>query len=244
MHVSSVYHIASALTLLGNSRLEKLLIVEDDAEFSQALSKTLVSQGWMVETAGTGRDGLQLLTNFRYDFVLLDWDLPDITGLEICRQFRTAGGATPVIFVTGRSDIEDREAGLDCGGDDYITKPFDVRELLARIRAIQRRPRTLERAPLVAAQGLALDPLLRTAVSNGKSVQLSLTESNILEFFLRNRNRFFSAVDVFEEVWPSDSEASVDTVKVTMGLLRRKLTQLGAEGLISTVKGSGYILRE
>ena len=220
--------------------------VEDDAEFSQALSKTLVSQGWMVETASTGRDGLQLLTNFRYDFVLLDWDLPDITGLEICRQFRTAGGTTPVIFVTGRSDIEDREAGLDCGGDDYITKPFDVRELLARIRAIQRRPRTLERAPLVAAQGLALDPrCFGTAVTNGKSVQLSLTESNILEFFLRNRNLIFLCLaEVFEEVWPSDSEASVDTVKVTMGLLRRKLTQIGAEGLISTVKGSGYILRE
>ena len=224
--------------------MDKLLIVEDDVEFAQSLKTALAAHGWTVDVAHTGADGLQFLSNFKFDFILLDWELPDTTGLEICKRFRSGNGIVPIIFVTGHDGIEDKEQGLDAGGDDYITKPFDVRELMARIRSIQRRPRTIQREQLSCKQGVSLDPQLRVATGAAKSVQLSLTESNILEFFLRNRNRFFSAAQVFEELWPSDTDSGVGTVKTSMGLLRRKLKQLDAEQLISTVPGSGYILRD
>lgn len=223
--------------------MEKLLIVEDDAGFSDQLSSALKSHGWTAEIALNGSDGLQLLHHFRFDFILLDWELPDISGLEICRTFRARGGNTPIIFLTGRREIEDKEAGFAAGGDDYLTKPFDVRELIARIGSIKRRPRMTARTPLVI-NNLALDPRLRVVRSHKGEVQLSFRESNILEFFLSNRNVFFSGAQIFEALWPTDTEASDQTVKVHMGLLRKKLAQLEADSLISTVKGAGYILRD
>jgi DNA-binding response OmpR family regulator len=114
--------------------MPKLLLVEDDTDLSTHLSDLLESHGWQVEKADNGADGLMLLRNFKYDFALLDWNLPELSGIEICRKFRADGGDTPVIFLTSKGEIEDKECGLDAGGDDYLTKPFDVRELLARMR--------------------------------------------------------------------------------------------------------------
>jgi len=163
--------------------------------------------------------------------------------VEICSRFRKQGGTTPIIFVTGRDEIEDKETGLDAGGDDYITKPFDVRELLARIRAIQRRPFSLKRSHLQHGT-ISLDPYLRTLRGAVKTTNLSVIESSILEHLLRNRNRMFTAAQLYEALWPPDAESSDETVRVHMRLLRRKLAYIGADGLIETIRNGGYVIKD
>jgi two-component system, OmpR family, manganese sensing response regulator len=223
--------------------MEKMLIIDDDAQVAQELLQTLEAHGWSVERADNGSDGLQLMRCSSYDFILLDWNMPGMSGLQLCKTFRAEGGETPIIFLTGRSETDDKIAGMEAGGDDYLAKPFEIRELLARVRAIQRRPRTLIRERL-KVKDLELEPKLRSATKDGVNVQLSFTESNILELFLRKRNTFFTAAQVFASVWPSDSGASVETVRVHMQFLRAKLARIGAQDLIETVKGAGYIVRE
>jgi len=219
-----------------------MLIVEDDVDVAERLRCVLLEQGWTVEWAATGPDATQLLANFRFDFILLDWNLPEISGAELCRRYRAQGGESPIIFVTGKHSISDKEIAFDAGGDDYITKPFDVRELLARIRAIKRRPGRLAQEEL-SAHGVTFDPHLHTVNRGSDSVQLSALESSIVEFLLRNKNRFFSASDIFEAVWESDAESSDETVRVRMRIIRQKLAKLDCENLIETVRGSGYIIR-
>lgn len=223
--------------------MDKLLIVEDEKAISQELKKFLEPHGWHVEVANTGSDGMQLLGNFQYDFVLLDWNLPDITGVEICRRFRAQGGTTPIIFLTGRNSIDEKEEGLDAGGDDYMTKPYDVRELLARIRTVRRRPRDLA-SPRLVVDGFELNPYLKTLTGPSARTQLTSLESHILEYLMRNRNRYFSSVELFEAIWPSDTESSADSVRVLITLLRRKLDQIGAKDLIKTVRRLGYIVED
>ncbi len=223
--------------------MPKMLIVEDDVGFAKNLQSVLQDHGWKVELAATGQDASQLLSNFRFDFILLDWTLPEISGAELCRRYREAGGESPIIFVTGRHSTSDKEFALDAGGDDYITKPFDVRELLARIRAVGRRPGRMGQEKL-SAHGVTLDPHMRTVSRTSDSVQLSALECSIVEFLLRNKNRFFSASDIFEAVWESDAESSDETVRVRMRIIRQKLAKIDCENLIETVRGSGYIIRD
>jgi OmpR-family two-component system manganese-sensing response regulator len=221
--------------------MPKMLIIEDDADAADKLRQLMEPHGWSVELAGTGRDGLQLLEGFKYDFILLDWNLPDLTGLEVCRKYRHGGGETPIIFLTGRGEIESRESGLDAGGDDYLVKPYDIRELLARIRSIQRRPPVMTSGKLTV-QGVELDTKKRIAARGPETTQLSRIECNLLEFLFRNPNAYFSAAQLFEANWDSDAESSEATVRVHMTVLRRKLALIGAPQLIKTLRGSGYIV--
>ncbi|HEY9718065.1 MAG TPA: response regulator transcription factor, partial [Trichormus sp.] len=156
---------------------------------------------------------------------------------------RESGGEAPIIFVTGRNTIDEKESGFEAGGDDYITKPFDVRELLARVRALGRRPGKYGKTEL-SARGVVLDPDLRKVTSTAGSAQLSGLESAVVEFLLRNKNRFFSSAELFEAVWEPDADASDETVRVRMRIIRQKLTKIGAEDLIETVRGSGYVIRD
>jgi len=199
--------------------------------------------GWIVEIANNGGDALQLLNNFKYDFILLDWNLPDISGVQICRQFREQGGTTPIILLTGRHSIEDKESGLDSGGDDYLTKPFDVRELLARMRTIQRRPARFVLSEL-SINGVVLNLKLRCVSCGEKTTKLSAIECNLMEFLFRNSNEYFSSAKLFTSVWPSDTDSSDETVKVHMSVLRRKLALIGAEELIKTERKLGYIIED
>jgi DNA-binding response OmpR family regulator len=223
--------------------MRKLLIIDDDVSLSTELQKILEQHDWRVERADNGKDGLQLLRCSSYDFILLDWNMPEMDGIDVCRRFREEGGQTPIIFLTGRHELDDKESGLDAGGDDYLTKPFEPRELLARMRTIERRPRSIVRETMTLNK-LEFDPKLRRATVDGAAVQLSLTESNILEFLLRHRNAFFTASQIFASVWPSDSEASAETVRVHMQYLRGKLARIGADKVIETVKGAGYTVRD
>lgn len=224
------------------STMPKLLLIDDDIELSNVLKDELVKALWAVELAHNGRDGLQLLQNFEYDLVVLDWQMPDLNGLEVLAQYRKGGGNTPVIFLTGEQSVESKEKGLDCGADDYLTKPFDVREFMARIRSLYRRPRELMQGSL-NMHGAELSIKTKRLLWQDKEIKLSTTECSILEFLMRHPDHLFSGAELFKRVWPSDTDAREDTVRVHMHVLRRKLKLAGAPELVKTVKGSGYILK-
>ncbi len=221
--------------------MSKLLVIDDDSELSALVKSALQSAGWQVELAFNYGDGLQLLNNFAFDMVLLDWDLPDGTGLKLCREYRESGGTTPIIFMTGKSDIDSKLAGLETGADDYITKPFDTREILARMHAIQRSPKALLQNDLII-NGAELDLKLGRIIFKGKSVSLSPTEVSIFEFFFRHPDQLFSGADLFKRIWSSDAEVNNDTIRVHMHILRKKLAPLGLKECIKTVRPAGYIL--
>lgn len=222
--------------------MPKVLLVDDDIELSNILKDELVRAGWTVESAHNGSDGLQLLQNFEYDLIVLDWHMPDITGLEVLSQFRRGGGATPVIFLTGEHGIDNKELGLDGGADGYLTKPFDMREFMAHVRSVYRRPRDM-RPDNLQMHGAELSAKKKALLWQGKEIKLSSTECSILEFMMRNPDQLFSSAQIFSRVWPADTDASEDTVRVHIYVLRRKLNLAGAPELITTVKGSGYIVK-
>jgi len=221
--------------------MAKVLLIDDDVNLAELLKPALESEGWTVELAFNGSDGLQLMQNFRYDIVLLDWQMPGMSGIEVLDRYRAEGGDMAVIFLTGRREIEHKESGLDSGADDYLTKPFDVRELLARMRSMQRRAgNTFQKG--LQANGAELDMKIRVLRYEDKEIKLSATEFSIVEFFFRHPNQLFSSAEVFDRVWPSETEAKADTIRVHLHVLRRKLTHAGVPELVKTVKGSGYIL--
>jgi Response regulators consisting of a CheY-like receiver domain and a winged-helix DNA-binding domain len=221
--------------------MPKVLLVDDDLVLSKMLKQELEAQSWHVEHADCCGDGKQLLEQFKYDLILLDWSLPDGTGFDLCKHFRSLGGTTPVIFLTGKNDIDSKEAGLDIGADDYLTKPFDVRELMARVRSLLRRPSGFLQKGLTI-NGVELDTKSSQIVYGNHRIRLSQTELAILEFFFRNPNRLVPSVELFEAVWPSDTDVREDTVRVHILILRRKLDLAGLKEMIKTVRGSGYIL--
>lgn len=221
--------------------MAKILIVDDDTELSNTLRHVLQEQGYLVEQAFAGGDALQLLTNFDYDVIVLDWSMPGVTGEAVCLQYRKNGGQAPVIFLTGQTEIDFVERGLNAGADDYLTKPFAVRELSARLRSLLRRRRSAFESEL-KVRNLVLKPELNLLIAGDEKIELRPKETALLEYFLVNPNRIFSAQQLLDSVWPSESSATANTVRTWMGLLRHKLAPLGHEDLIRTVPGSGYVL--
>lgn len=221
--------------------MAKLLLVDDDSELLAGLARNLTGEGYVVETAGSGGDALQMLSAFPFEVVVLDWQLGDMTGLEVLRIFRQSGGTTPVLMLTGMSDLDSKESGLDAGADDYLTKPFETRELCARLRSILRRPSILTSSKL-AAKGISLEVETRIISDGNQTVRLSQREAALLEFLLRHQNRHFSSSVIREMVWPLDSEGSDDTVRTCMRTLRQKLTKINRADLIQTDLKNGYII--
>jgi DNA-binding response OmpR family regulator len=221
--------------------MAKILLVDDDHLIASLLEPMFEREGHVFEVATTGEDGLQMMKAFEFDVILLDWSLPGMSGLEVCQQYRRGGGSTYIIFLTGQHDINSREGGLDAGGDDYITKPFEFRELAARIRSVLRRPAGLLPTELLI-DDLRLDPKSRTVTVGEKSVHLMPKESALLEYLMRHPNTNFDSQALLDAVWPSDSEASKETVRTWMRNLRQKLLTLGKEDFVKTKLGSGYII--
>lgn len=224
--------------------MAKALIVEDDPGIAADLAKLLTLNGWSVEISNTGGDGMQLIEQFTYDLLLLDWCLPDMSGFEICKKYRAGGGAVPIIFITGQSDIEFKEAGLDAGSDDYITKPFDERELMARVRNVMRRPRALINPEDMRLGSLALDGRKRTVSDGEKSVQLTPMEYSLLDFLVRHKGESFTGAQLLGAVWQSDSDSSEETVRVHVRILRRKFELAGLPQIIAHRRGFGYSVCE
>lgn len=222
--------------------MAKILIVEDNAELSTLIRIELIANKHTVEVVDNGGVALEMLLAFDFDLIVLDVELPDLDGFEICRRFRKAGKNTPVLMLTGRDDIIDKLTGLDCGADDYLTKPFDARELNARLRAM------LRRAGAATSNTLTVGPLSlnlesRIVQRDGQQLKLLPKEFALLEFFMMNPGKVFSPEILLNKVWESEKAVGIGTVYTTIKTLRDKISAGGTDPLLETVHGAGYKLK-
>ncbi|MBN8661461.1 MAG: response regulator transcription factor [Candidatus Obscuribacterales bacterium] len=220
--------------------MSKILLVEDDPLFAQMIVDYLSAQQFRVELTDNGKDAQNLLRDFQYEVVILDWGLPDMSGIEILRDFRGRGGITPVLMLTGRDKVEEKEHGLDSGADDYLTKPFNMRELTARVRALIRRTGPSPTGILTAG-AIALNPTTHVVTKNGEEVRLLPKEFSLLEYLMRHPNQVFTAEMLLDRVWNSESDAGTEAVRTCLKRLRKKIDDDNAEeSLIQTLHGVGY----
>jgi two-component system response regulator MprA len=223
----------------------RILVVDDEQPLREALERALKVENYEVETLENGALALERMKNAgnEIDAIVLDVLMPGIDGLEVCRRLRAAGDKTPVLMLTARVEVEDRVAGLDAGADDYVTKPFDLEELLARLRALLRRAGSPSDQVLRFAD-LVLDPVAHEVHRGDRLIEVTRTEFLLLELFLLNPRQVLSRSIIFERVWGYDFGPSSNSLEVYIGYLRRKTEAGGEPRLVHTVRGVGYILRE
>jgi two-component system response regulator MprA len=223
----------------------RILVVDDEQPLREALERALKVENYEIETLENGALALERMKNAgnEIDAIVLDVLMPGIDGLEVCRRLRAAGDKTPVLMLTARVEVEDRVAGLDAGADDYVTKPFDLEELLARLRALLRRAGSPSDQVLRFAD-LVLDPVAHEVHRGGRLIEVTRTEFLLLELFLLNPRQVLSRSIIFERVWGYDFGPSSNSLEVYIGYLRRKTEAGGEPRLVHTVRGVGYILRE
>lgn len=219
-----------------------ILLVDDEPELTEPLSRILKREGYQVEIVHDGAEGSRLATEKQYDLLILDWMLPHKSGLEICRQLRLQGDQTPVLFLTAKDTLDDRVSGLDAGADDYLIKPFELRELLARVRALLRRPPTLEPAPpqRLQVEDLELDLDSQIAYRGGRAIELSEKESQLLAFLMRHPNQLLTHDQIYQYLWNETAKPSSNVLAAQMRLLRRKIEAQDEPILIHSVYGKGY----
>jgi two-component system OmpR family response regulator len=232
------------VTMSGRpARDETILVVEDEEPIRELVATALRFTGFRVETADSGRRALAEARNNAYDLVVLDVNLPDLDGFALCRKLRADGERVPVVFLTARDDPADLRAGFTGGGDDYVTKPFSLEELLLRIEAVLRRSRSDEPGPARLASGdLVLDEDAHRVWRGGSEVSLSPTEFRLLRYLLLNRDRVVSKSQILDHVWDYEYVGDPSAVETYVSYLRRKLDDRDG-GLIRTVRGVGYSLR-
>jgi two-component system, OmpR family, response regulator MprA len=222
----------------------RILVVDDERAVRDSLRRALELEGYDVELAADGREALDRLEREpEPDAVILDVLMPAVDGLEVCERLRRAGRLLPVLMLTARAEVENRVSGLDAGADDYLTKPFALEELLARLRAILRRASNGSGEPLRFAD-LELDPRTREVRRGGDPIELTRTEFSLLELFLLNPRQVLTRSLIFERVWGYDFGPGSNSLDVYVGYLRRKTEVGGKPRLIHTVRGVGYALRE
>ncbi len=224
----------------------RILVVDDERAVRESLRRALELEGYEIELAADGQEALQLLeTNgdAQPDAVILDVLMPGVDGLEVCRRLRRRGNRVPVLMLTARDEIENRVAGLDAGADDYVTKPFALEELVARVRALLRRVSAGDDEQLRFGD-LELDPGTREVRRGGDPIELTRTEFALLELFMTNPRQVLTRSIIFERVWGYDFGFASNSLDVYIGYLRRKTEAGGKSRLIQTVRGVGYALRE
>ena len=222
----------------------KILVVDDERTVRESLRRALELEGYEVELASDGDEALYRLgSNGEPDAVILDLLMPGTDGLEVCRRLRRDGRRVPVLMLTARDEVENRVAGLDAGADDYVTKPFALEELLARVRALLRRT-TAGSGEVLRFGDLELDPGTREVRRAGELIELTRTEFSLLELFMLNPRQVLTRSIIFERVWGYDFGFSSNSLDVYIGYLRRKTEDGGQPRLIQTVRGVGYALRE
>jgi DNA-binding response OmpR family regulator len=221
--------------------MAKILIVEDDIPLVSVIRKWLEVSRHTVEQAYDGKEGLALLKHYEFDAVILDIGLPAVDGIEVLKEFRSYGGEIPILVLSGKDTIPDKEIGFGAGADDYLTKPFDLRELSLRLGALLRRPQSLS-APLLTCGNITLDPSAGKVFKDGEEMKLLPTEFALLEFFMRFPNHVFSVDDLLNHVWKSRSAATAVGVRTYITRLRKKLGGQGKQSMLATVHGQGYRL--
>lgn len=215
--------------------------MEDDPDLRQQLEKLLETETYTVDTAEDGLTAVAMLQQYQYDLIVMDWNLPEKNGPEVIKDFRQNGGATPVIMLTGEEDIARKEEGFDAGADDYLTKPFNARELSARLRALLRRTPSHPTNTLTLGD-LKLNIEAYTAELAGEQLKLQRLEFALLEFLMRNVGKVFSVEALLERVWPADSEASIETVRGYIKTLKKKMAAAAERPAIRNLHGLGYKL--
>lgn len=221
----------------------KILVVDDERAVRDSLRRALELEGYEVDLAVNGADGLTRITEGQPDVVILDVLMPGVDGLEVSRRVRNSGNRVPVLMLTARDEVDDRVAGLDAGADDYVTKPFALDELLARVRALLRRT-TEESGEVLRFADLELNPGTREVQRADEQIELTRTEFSLLELFMRNPRQVLTRSIIFERVWGYDFGFASNSLDVYIGYLRRKTEVGGSSRLIQTVRGVGYALRE
>jgi OmpR-family two-component system manganese-sensing response regulator len=219
--------------------MAKILIVEDDRGLATMLSDWLQSEKYTVALAERGDDAESLVKHDRFDLIILDWNLPGTSGINVLKQLRQRDEYVPVLMLTSRNELEAKKEGLDSGADDYLTKPFEPVELSARIRALLRRAEKRQSNALTAGPFL-LDPERQVASKDGKELKLMPKEFSLLEFFMRHRGEVFTSEALLNRVWSSEDDTSPETIRVHICTLRRKIDYPGKPSFISTVHRAGY----
>jgi DNA-binding response OmpR family regulator len=220
----------------------RVLIVEDERKISAYVKRGLEEQGYAVDAAYTGTEALDFADAAPYDLILLDILLPEMDGLAVCRELRRKGNRTPVLMLTARDAIDDRVAGLDAGADDYLVKPFALKELLARLRALNRRSADVPKSPVLQLADLTLDTLTRRVKRGKKTIELAAKEYAVLECLLREPERVLTRTQIAEHVWNYDVFNQSNIVDVYIKNLRRKIDDGFEVKLIHTIRGAGYRL--
>jgi two-component system, OmpR family, response regulator MprA len=221
-----------------------IAIVDDDAAIRTALGRALRMENYDVELFDDGSSALKSIQLRAPDAIVLDLQLPDIDGLEICRRIRRSGDPTPILMLTARDAVNDRVAGLDVGADDYLVKPFDLAELLARLRALLRRHNILDGdGAVLRFEDLSLSPQTREVHRGARSVELTKIEFDLLELFLHHPRQVLTRDQILDLVWGYNFDSGTNSLAVYIGYLRRKLEEAGEPRLIQTVRGVGYALR-
>jgi heavy metal response regulator len=219
----------------------RILLVEDDSRIARFVSQALREQAYAVDAAADGEDALFKASVNDYDAVILDVMIPGRDGFEVCRELRASGSCVPVIMLTARDAVPDRVAGLDSGADDYLTKPFEVAELLARLRALLRRGRAV-RPAFVTAADLRIDTRAHAVTRAGRRIELTAKEYALLEYLARERGRVLTRAEIAEHVWDENFDPLSNLIDVNINRLRRKIDDGFAVPLIHTRRGEGYML--
>ncbi len=223
----------------------RVLIIEDERKIARALKKTLEQEHYAVDVSHDGGDGLAMATTEPYDVMIIDRMLPgEHDGLDIVKSVREKSIATPILMLTALGGVNDKTDGLDSGADDYLVKPFALEELLARIRALLRRP-VEQQSTILDAEDLSLDTNKRSVKRRGKEIRLTSKEFGLLEYLLRNKNRPLSKNSIMQHVWDYDADILPNTIEVYIKYLRAKIDKpFGGKGLIKTVRGFGYKIED
>ena len=222
----------------------RVLVVDDEENLAELISMALRYEGWQVATAHTGTAALAAARDVRPDAVVLDMMLPDLDGLEVLRRLRALDHGVPVVFLTARDAVEDRVAGLTAGGDDYVTKPFSLEEVVARLRGLMRRAGALQASTssVLTVGDLVLDEDSREVSRGGQEVALTVTEFELLRFLMLNPRRVLSKAHILDRVWHYDFGGQANVVELYISYLRKKI-DAGREPMIHTMRGAGYVLK-
>lgn len=219
--------------------MAKLLVIEDDKELADHISDLLKFEQYNVDTVYNGRDAKDYLKHYEFDVIVMDWNLPDSDGIDILREYRSIGGNAPVLMLTGKGKSSEKETGLDAGADDYLVKPFDPRELAARVRALLRRPKAFA-GTIIKGGSLVIDTKSHRVTDGDKDIQLNPLEFALLEFLMRHQKQVFSPEALLNCVWGTTSDASIDSLRTYIKTLRKKIDAPSGRSRIATVHGLGY----